>query len=236
MIPPKKLDVKVIGNEPVARDINFLRFSLPPGEKLEFLPGQYVTFFVTKEEHVRTKSYSFTSVPEDKDFFELLVKRVPEGYTSNMLCDAKFGDVFHALMPLGQFLLKDPESRSIIFVATGTGIAPFFPMLHEALDKYPTTRSVLIVGCRFQEEMILPEDLRALEKEWPSFTYIPVLSRPPEGWSGEVGHVQSVMQKRFPDLSDFDVYICGVPQMVNDVKELCFSLKVPQGHVIVERY
>ena len=48
--------------------------------------------------------------------------------------------------------------------------------------------------------------------------------------------MQSVMQKRFPDLSDFDVYICGVPQMVNDVKELCFSLKVPQGHVIVERY
>ena len=236
MIPPRKLRVTVIGNEPVARDINFLRFTLPPGETLEFLAGQYATFFVTKEEHVRTKSYSFTSVPENKDFFELLVKRVPYGYTSNLLCDAEIGDTFDVLMPLGQFVLKEPGNRSVLFVATGTGLAPFFPMIHELRKNHASNRTSLVVGFRFTEDMIMPEDFAALEKSWQSFSYYPVLSRPEDGWTGEQGHVQDVMQRRFPDLSNFDIYICGVPEMVNQVKDLCVQLKAPAGHVYVERY
>jgi CDP-4-dehydro-6-deoxyglucose reductase len=236
MIPPKKLRVTVIGNEPVARDINFLRFTLPPGESLEFLAGQYATFFVTKEEHVRTKSYSFTSIPENKDFFELLVKRVPNGYTSNLLCDAEVGKEFDVLMPLGQFVLKDPGPRSVLFVATGTGLAPFFPMIHELRKNHGSTNTNLVVGCRFVEDMIMSEEFSALEKVWPSFHYYPVLSRPEDGWTGEHGHVQDVMKRRFLNLANFDVYICGVPEMVNDVKELCVQLKGTTGHVYVERY
>jgi len=45
-----------------------------------------------------------------------------------------------------------------------------------------------------------------------------------------------VIQRRFPDLSSFDIYVCGVPEMVNQAKELCARLKAPPQHIYVERY
>ncbi len=126
----------------------------------------------------------------------------------------------------------------MLFIATGTGLAPFVPMLHELRERSPSTPAWLVFGNRSREDLIWFDELRGLEADWADFHFLPVLSRPPTdgSWSGSAGHVEDVLRDRFPDLSQSDVYLCGVPAMVNEGQELALQLKCPKEHIFVERY
>ncbi|EQD52634.1 Oxidoreductase FAD/NAD(P)-binding domain protein, partial [mine drainage metagenome] len=103
-----------------------------------------------------------------------------------------------------------------MFVATGTGLAPFIPMLDDIRAHLPPNPTWLIFGERFREDLFYFDEMRALEIDWPAFHFVPVLSRPPANgmWHGAVGHVEGALRERFPDLSNSDVYVCGVPAVV----------------------
>lgn len=234
--PPHRFISKLVENRLVAAEVNHLIFDVPPKDRFSFTPGQYVTFYLPRNGRNITKSYSIASHPGDGTGFELLVKRVQKGYVSNLLCDAQPEAEFSTLAPLGKYAVHDPEGRSVVFVSTGTGIAPYFPMADEIRLRYPSTRVTIIAGYRTEEGVIMPERFEPLGDSWPGFRYVTVLSRAADSWKGERGHVQDVILKDFQDLSDHDVYICGVPGMVNEVQELAIRLGCPKERVFVERY
>ncbi len=236
MSGPSRYEVSMTRNERVAPEVHLLHFELPPGKSVEFAPGQYVTFELDQGGHPQTKSYSFASAHESGEGFDLLVKRIPQGFASNFLCDAVSGTRLSALMPLGKFALRDPGGRSVLLLATGTGLAPFLPMLEELERTHPTTPTYLVVGFRFERDVIFPEQLRALAERWPAFHYFPVLSRPPPRWPGGIGHLQGVVRQKFATLRDVDVYICGVPAMVGQAQQMAADLRAPPERVFVERY
>ena len=67
--------------------------------------------------------------------------------------------------------------------------------------------------------------LQKWEKEHPNFHLYVTLSRPENsGWKGRVGYVQKVIESEITDRGNKDVYICGLHNMVEDVKNLCESL------------
>lgn len=236
MTAPSKVEVRVSRNGVVAREIHLLQFERTDGKDLEFSVGQYVTFYLDREGRHLTKSYSFASGPRPHDGFDLLVKRVAGGFGSNFLCDVAPGTTLTALLPLGKFTLHDNPGRQVLFLATGTGIAPFIPMLDELHARFPGAGVTLVVGSRFEGDLIFPDRLRALERSWGNFRYYPVLSKPPEGWRGETGRIQGVVRKYFPTLENSDVYICGVPEMVGEAQALALELKAPKDRIFVERY
>src|SRR6202042_3443956 len=100
------------------------------------------------EEIVR--AYSIASPLEDHNRFSLCLNRVQDGFMSNFLCDMKEGDEIGCQGPFGDFILR-PPLRDTVFIATGTGIAPFRSMLHWLLaksDRHQGRRFSLLFGAR----------------------------------------------------------------------------------------
>lgn len=233
---PKKRTVRLAGVEAVAPETFALHIALPAGDAMHFDPGQFVTFYVAKNGATVTRSYSVMSTPDVADRFDLVVKRVEGGYVSNWLCSRPAGEELRMVGPLGKFLLREPGERSVLFVSTGTGIAPFLPMTERLLRQSPAHDTWLFFGTRTESEILFRERFEALQAANPRFHYVPVLSRAGPEWGGARGHVEAPLRERFPDLSGCDLYICGVPQMVQEVRELAETLHAPKERVFVERY
>ncbi len=75
-------------------------------------------------------------------------------------------------------------------------------------------------GARTLNDLYMIDEVKALAAQYPNFTFVPVLSRPrPEdSWAGEIGWVQNVAMRDIPDLSDWQVYACGSPSMVDSAR------------------
>lgn len=240
MEPPHKRDLSLESNRVIGPSTHVLTFRTAPDDSFAFASGQYVTFFLSRAGKSITRSYSFFSPAGKVSQFDLLIKQVPGGFGSTFLCGLSptSHPTLKGLAPLGRFLLKDPGHRTVVLVATGTGLAPFIPMLDDLRSRFAGTPTWLFFGNRFREDLICFDELQALEVTWPTFHFLPTLSHPPAdaSWHGAVGHVQDALRERFPDLSNSDVYLCGVPGMVNETQELALNLKCPKEHVFVERF
>jgi ferredoxin-NADP reductase len=237
---PRPRTFILTGNIEIAPSIHELTFEVSTGDRLDFQPGQYVTFNLRREGRPVMRSYSIFSSPNEHRRFSLLVKEVPNGFGSRYLCrlDPRPRPSVSALGPLGRFVLHNPEGRAVVLVATGVGLAPFLPMLEQLRTTFPHTPVWLFHGSRYVEELVDRNELADLERSWPNFHFVPVISRPPSNaaWSGAIGHVEEHVQLRFPDLSEADVYLCGANRMVNEMQELSIGLHCPREHVFVDRW
>ena len=142
------------------------------------------------------------------------------------------------LAPLGRFVLHDPQDRTVVLVATGVGVAPFVPMLERLRDEHPGSPVWLVYGARFIDDLVDRAPFEALARVWPTFHFVPVLSRPPEdgSWTGGVGHVEEHVRAHLPDLLQADVYLCGANRMVNEMQDLALALHAPKDRVFIDRW
>ncbi len=234
--PPRKRSARLVTAAAIAPDVYGLSFELPPGDLMQFDAGQFVTFYVPKDSATITRSYSICSTPEQTKGFELCVKRVEGGFVSTLLCAERPGAELKMIGPLGKFVLRDPGDRAVVFLATGTGIAPFLPMTEELLHREPVPATWLFFGARTEEEILYRARFEAHRATQPAFHYVPTLSRPGPGWTGAIGHLEVPLRQLMPDLSKVDVYICGVPPMVQEAQQLAATLRCPPDRVFLERY
>ena len=201
---PKTYPVKIVSLNLLSKDVIKLLLRLPPGCDFMFLEGQYIDLIGP---HNIKRSYSLASCSDDK-ILELHVKRVNEGLMSNYLFDnAKVDDLLRINGPRGTFILRHNIKTNIIFLATGTGIAPIKSMLMRLnfLKKSLMPKSVkLFWGAREQINLYLDPMLFL-----PSLDYTPVLSRNHQGWAGMQGHVQDVMCQNVKNFENTQVYACG---------------------------
>lgn len=106
------------------------------------------------------------------------------GLTSNYLCDLQVGDEIRLTGPSGKrFLLPArPEEHDYLFIATGTGIAPFRGMLKELIEEgtAPESKVALIMGAPYETDLIYHGWLDRLTAEHDRFTYLTALSRQPQ--------------------------------------------------------
>ncbi len=185
-----------------------------------------------------TRAYSIAS-PRGGSRFHLCLNRVPGGFVSNYLFGLKPGDEVQINEPLGYFTLRHPGRRAV-FVATGTGIAPFRSML---LDHLPKTQPqvTLLFGVRYEHGLLYRDELEHLERHYPSFRFVPTITRPTETWTGRTGRVQShldeVLALHTPDeIFNVDVYICGLKEMVDDVRKELKQRGFDRKQIIYEKY
>lgn len=218
----------------VGPEVRHFHFEVPGVARFDFTPGQFVS--LTEELHGRkiTRAYSIAS-PPDRNRFELSLNRVAEGVFSPRLFDLKSGDTVHFKGPYGVFTLREP-ARDSVFIAHGTGIAPFRSMLLARLPQDPDHRYTLLFGCRNQESLLYREEFEGLERAHPNFRFLPTLSRPGEGWAGRRGRVQLHLEEALDGRRDVDVYICGLKDMVVDVRQRLAEMGLDRKQVFYERY
>jgi CDP-4-dehydro-6-deoxyglucose reductase len=168
----------------------------PDDTTFEYVPGQYARISYGDEE---PRVYSIASSP-NRDNIELCIRRVPGGRLTPHLCaEASAGDDLFVRGPYGdELLLREPSERDVVFVATGTGVAPFRGMIkymfEEEMDQFDgDDRDVwLFLGSSWEDHLPYREEFRALDDEHENFHFVPTLSREEylTDWTGETDYVQ----------------------------------------------
>lgn len=219
-------------------EVHHFDFEVPGRKELAFTPGQFVSVLEKVDGKEITRAYSIAS-PRGGNRFALCLNRVPDGMLSSFLFTLRPGEEIEMHEPFGHFTLRHP-GRHAVFVATGTGIAPFRSML---LDHLPRTRPniTLLFGTRYEHGLLYRDDMERLAREFKSFRFLPTLTRPGESWKGRTGRVQAHLDEalalRAPEERfNVDVYVCGLKEMVDDVRQELERRGFERKQIIYEKY
>ena len=226
-IIPSKISVI----EKLTDDILKIVLRLPPNSNFNFNSGQYVNIIKGNI----TRSYSIANCSDNKNQLEFFIKNYDNGLMSSYLFkEAKINDLLRLEGPIGTFFLRDSSFKNIVFLATGTGIAPIKSIL-EGLDKsyeqYQNKNFWVIVGARYQEDLFWKPNLKNLH-----IKYIPVLSRQVNDWNGEKGYVQDIVLNQQINLENNQVYACGSNNMINSAKELFIKNNLKENNFFSDAF
>ncbi|NUS69069.1 MAG: ring-hydroxylating dioxygenase ferredoxin reductase family protein [Ensifer adhaerens] len=179
-----------------------------------FLPGQYVNIDVPGSG--QNRSYSFSSAPGEKRI-GFLIKKIPGGLMSTWLERAEVGTKLELTGPLGSFYLREVQ-RPLLFLAGGTGLAPFLSMLEVLARTNPEQKVHLIYGVTRDLDLVLDDHIEAYAKRLPNFTFSTVVADAASSHARK-GWVTQHMPEDVLNGGDVDVYLCGPPPMVDAVRK-----------------
>lgn len=225
---------RLVSTKELAPEIRHFVFEVPDVETLHFLPGQFVSLSHQIEGRPVTRAYSIASIPRGNQF-ELCLNRVQEGLFSPHLFEMSPGESVALKGLLGTFHWRKPVGRSVL-VATGTGIAPFRGMLLEELTTENNSEITLVFGARHPHGLLYRDEFEQLAAEHSRFRFWPTLTRPDEAWSGRVGRVQPHLLEALEGKTDGHIYICGMKEMVDDVRAKLKELGFDRKQIVYEKY
>jgi len=221
-IETKTIPARIVSIDRLAPEIVKVVLKNPPTSPMRFLPGQYVDVIA---DGVR-RSYSLANAPRADNLLELIIKRYPGGHLSGFWFErAKVNDLLRIEGPFGTFFLREDGPTNIVFLATGTGIAPVKALLEElAADPTRAARHQLSVfwGNRERENFCWDRGDLGLDV---GFHHL--LSGPDTSWGGIRGYVQDAAEKSGIDPTDTVIYACGSTAMIASARESFLALGLP---------
>lgn len=222
MSPVTRFIAKVVAVRQLTHDVRQIDFGLADPPEIQFKAGQFVSFEVPDPRTGRmvTRPYSIASSPRSTHMVSLLLNLVPQGPGSTYLFDLREGDETRFAGPAGNFYLRDDLERDLLFVATGTGIAPIRSMLLANADRTQPNRTTLFWGLRSQRDLYDVDELARLSRDLPGSSHVITLSRPEPGWQGPSGRVTTLVEREIRDVKRLAVYLCGNSGMITDVTRI----------------
>lgn len=228
------MEARLVSYSDIGPEVRHFVFEAAGADTLQAQPGQFVSFTGEVNGKRVTRPYSLAGLPRGNRF-ELCLNRVREGLFSPWLFELQPGQTVAMQGPLGYFTPRRPF-RDSVFVATGTGVAPFRAFLQSEEVLQSGARITLLFGARYEESLLYRSEFEDLERRMPRFRYLPTLTRPPEGWTGRTGRVQAHLDEALEGRADIDVYICGLKEMVEDVRRMLKERGFERRQIIVEKY
>lgn len=155
-------------------------------------------------------------------YLDFLIRKVEGGLVSPLLCGLKVGDTVEISGPYGEFCLMGEalQRRKYLFVASGTGIAPF----HSFIRTYPDLNYLLLHGVRNLSECYDQAD-------YAENRYVSCISRPESG--EQPMRVTDCLRAR-PVSSETVCYLCGNRQMIIEVFDILREQGVSGDNIFTE--
>jgi len=199
---------------------------------LTFLPGQYVNVQIPGTD--LTRAYSFSS-PPGSAIASFVVRNVPNGRMSQYLSDvAKPGDAISFAGPNGSFYLREIK-RPALFLAGGTGIAPFLSMLDYLAVAGSAQPIKMVFGVTNDMDLVAFERLDAVKSKLPGFEYRTVVASA-ESTHERKGYVTEHIESDWLNSGDVDVYLCGPIAMVDAVRNWLNSTGITPANFLFEKF
>ncbi len=223
-IRAKKMPCRVRKMTRAADDVMVIELTLPGGEPFRFRAGQYIDILLADGQR---RSFSIASASHAGDCIELHVRLIGGGrFTGHVFSAMKERDILRLEGPLGTFWLRENSPRPAILVAGGTGFAPMKSIIESAIHEKLSRPMTLYWGARDRAGLYMDALAREWENLLPGFRYIPVLSEAKDDgvWNGRRGLVTEAVLADAPDLSAYEVYACGAPQMISAAR-VAFSAR-----------
>jgi len=161
-------------------------------------------------------------------------KNVNPGICSSYIFSCKPGDKVMVSGPYGEFFIKDTKNE-MVYVGGGAGMAPMRSHIFHLFHTLRTKRKVSYwYGARSKREIFYEDQFRAIEKEFPNFTFNIALSEPAkeDNWDGYTGFIHQVLYDNYlryhEEPEEIEYYMCGPPQMNSAVQNLLYNMGVPE--------
>ncbi len=231
---------RITYRENLTPDLAIIRVQPADGSAVpDFKAGQFVALGlkVDGDDKIICRAYSLSSPPEEKRYFEFYIKWATEPvmgkFTSALFKMGGSGELYWR-KPAGAFTIEDkkadgsPETRRLILVASGTGLAPFIGYVLHLKSAGAKRQVVVLHGAKYTQELGYRSVLERMAASGPAFKYLPTVSRPDhllsQGWRGSIGRVElllglqlekTVGEKVTPENSFF--HICGYQGTIDAV-------------------
>jgi CDP-4-dehydro-6-deoxyglucose reductase len=185
-----------------------LRVRLAASEPIGHRPGQYLTLF---RPDGLGRSYSIAG-----DDLELHVRRIPGGAMSEWLAAAPPGEAVTIQGPAGDcFYTPGDPAQPLLLAGAGTGLAPLYGILQDALRQGHQGPIWLYHGALNERGLYLTEELAALATGHPNFEYRPALL-------DREGPLPELITRHHPQLKGWRGFVCGDPTIVNLLRKRLF--------------
>ncbi|MCK9324544.1 MAG: NADH:ubiquinone reductase (Na(+)-transporting) subunit F [Bacteroidales bacterium] len=168
--------------------------------------------------------------------------RVNPGICSSFIFSRKPGDKVMISGPYGEFHIK-PTNREMVYIGGGAGMAPLRSHIFHLFHTEKTTRKVSYwYGARSKREVFYEDEFRAIERDFPNFTFNLALSepKPEDNWTGLKGFIHKVLYDEYlskiEEPEEIEFYLCGPPQMTDAVLKMLYDLGVPDDMVAFDDF
>ena len=136
---------------------------------------------------------------------------------------ARCGDRISVLGPAGEcFYVAGKLEQPILLAGTGTGLAPLYGILQDALQQGHRGPIHLIHGALHAGGLYLVDELRRLATRYSNFHYTPAVLSGDHSSEYTVGAIDQVIQTEHPKLTGWRGYVCGDPVIVQKLKKKMF--------------
>lgn len=239
-MPIQNFSARVADSTLLTDKFHYLHLELIEPKRIEFTAGQYILLSVPGTE--QKKSYSIASSPEMNHAIELLVDVSPLGVGTTYINNLKLGDMVRFAAPSGQFAVAQSGTpagdaeKALVFIATGSGIAPIKSMILDQLQTRKDARSITLYwGLRLETDLCWLDEFEELVRTFPNFQFHPVLSKAEAEWPLCRGRVTDCLAIH-PMNPETGYYLCGNKQMIEDVHLYLLQKNVTPEHIHNEKF
>ena len=240
-IHPEKQLLQISDIKQLSWDTKSYRFiSANPNKLLApFRAGQYIGITVEINGVRTSRPYSLVSSPNQLVYYELAIKRKEGGFVSPYILDnLKEGDILEATEPMGNFYYNRIfHGKNLVFIAGGSGIAPFISMLRDISERVLPFNVWLIFGCLTENDILFREDIEDLQSRRPNIRIKYILSEPGPDWTGTCGFItKEEILKEIGSIDNKFFYVVGNRPMYFFIQEQLGAMGVPHHRIIYESY
>jgi len=210
-IEVRNLPCKVESINRLNHDVTQIFLKIPGSESLQYLAGQYIDLI---HPNFEPRAFSIANAPTNSSLIELHVRQIENGKFTNFVFNGlEEKSLLRIEGPKGDFFFREDSKKPVILVAGGTGLGPIKSIIEHAIATKLNRKIYLYWGVRDEVDlyMDLPKQWAA---EYDNIHFVPVLSEPNNAWQGKTGFVHESVLKDFDDLTGYEIYACGPPEMV----------------------
>ncbi len=228
---------KAILTEKTALTYDVIELTFKTEEGFAYKAGQFITIKINDKVPPCFRAYSIASKPASDNTFKLCIKVVPEGRGSNWLNNLEINNEIEFLGPSGNFVFSSKPDQEVLFIATGTGVAPFLAMIEDEISKGNKQKMHLLFGVRHNKDIFYEEEFKKLAAENENFRFDLTLSQPEDpNWQGHTGRVTNFLEQHIEHKEKTRVYICGLKDMIEAVTNLLKAKGFTDEQIHFEKY
>jgi len=171
-----------------------------------------------------SRPYSLASLPHSSNELEVHILRVPQGQMSGWVFEeAEIGETVRVRGPVGHcFYVEEDPKQPILLAGTGTGLAPLYGILQDALLAGHVGPIYLVHGSLTRDGLYLVDELRSFAEQYDNVIYTPCVLGGESEEGITIGNIQDVVLNLTDNFAGWRVYLCGNPDLVQSMRKKIF--------------